>query len=709
MSRLKVKLRGAHVTDIVLNPEQEYIAGRKEDCNIRLQPEKGISREHFKLYYSDNQWRLELIARFGEILFEGTRIESIGLQHGSRFTVPPYEFEFLETAIDVGAPEAQNNEPLAPPPIPGVETSPEQDKTIIGVAPSMPYLKVMGPDGQAKEMLKLESGNSWVAGRDSTCNIRIKDSRVSRRQFEIQKQGLIFTIIDLASVNGTLVNGAPISATDPTTLKSGDAISVLDNHFYFELHDPDFKHRLNSLQDMESVQENYQPYIDQRFLAPPDPVIPSQQVPPPPAYDDELIPNVPNPNFRQEDLEVAEPRSQRQTQYSTPSPYYGTTGGGGGAYQTPGGEEQFDDEGPKKFKIDFKNKKHVAVLLTVVLVLSYFIYEQNFTSTSTGGTGVTQAPDTRLPFDRLTDQQKTQVEHLYRIADTNCSQAKYFECKTKLEELHVILPEGYQDSLDKLKLADSYIEAQEELRREEERQRAANEEREFIEGVIAECRQKLHAKIELSEVENCLSEAERRNATFPALVEFKIEVDRIISERKLREEEEERQRAMVKVLEGMYKTAEDFQRQGYALRAIASYEKVVNSDLPDPRRRKITSQKRIEEIRDKVNERVSKKISEARDLYAQGNFKQSILALREALVYDPKNKQVPDLIEQYTESLNEKLKVIYTESQLEEHFGNIDGQEGRPGAIDKLKRILELDLPEGKYYRKASGRLSTLR
>lgn len=717
MSRLKIKLRGAHVTDIILNPEQEYIGGRKEDCNIRLQPEKGISREHFKLFFVDNQWRLELIARFGEIISEGTRIESIGLQHGSRFSVPPYDFEFLETSQDAGVLDVANSavDPLqiSPPPFPGAGSQfSDQDKTMIGVAPSVPYLKVVSSDGQTKEMLKLESGNSWVAGRDSTCNIQIKDTRVSRRQFEIQKQGSIFTIIDLASVNGTLVNGSPISSTEPTTLKSGDAISVLDNHFYFELHDPDFKHRLNAIQEVESVQENYEPYIDNRLVSPSGAFVP----PPNPVKELDQIPNPPSYSPTNENLEKADPNSRRNTQLSySPQQYESQQANTFGREGVSEDNLQYGDDGfdqKKKFKIDFKNKKHIGVLAIVFVVLSYVIYDQNFSSNQSANAPLntdSKEQDVRTPFEKLTDQQKTQIEHLYRIADASCSQAKYFECKTKLEELHIILPEGFQDSLAKLKLADSYIEAQEELRREEERQKAEAEEREFIESVIADCRSKLHSNIELNEVEMCLGEAERRNATFPALVEFKIEVDRIISARKLKEEEEERVRQQVQVLEDMFKSAENFQREGYALRAIASYEKVTQSDLPDPKRRKTTAKKRIEQIKDKVQDRVQKKISEANEVYSQGKLKESILLLREALVYDPKNKQIPNLIENYTNDLNEKLKIIYTESQLEEHFGNIEGQEGRPGAIDKLKKILELDLPDGKYFRKASGRLNTLR
>ena len=48
MPRLKISLRGAQISDIGLQLDREYIGGRKENCDIRLQAEKGISRERCK-------------------------------------------------------------------------------------------------------------------------------------------------------------------------------------------------------------------------------------------------------------------------------------------------------------------------------------------------------------------------------------------------------------------------------------------------------------------------------------------------------------------------------------------------------------------------------------------------------------------------------------------------------------------------------------
>ena len=64
-------------------------------------------------------------------------------------------------------------------------------------------------------------------GRSRTCDICIPDPRLSRKHclFVVSKDGL--SIVDLASVNGTFANGAPIDATI-RPLKVGDRITVGD-------------------------------------------------------------------------------------------------------------------------------------------------------------------------------------------------------------------------------------------------------------------------------------------------------------------------------------------------------------------------------------------------------------------------------------------------------------------------------------------------
>jgi transcriptional regulator with GAF, ATPase, and Fis domain len=71
-------------------------------------------------------------------------------------------------------------------------------------------------------------------GREASNQISIRDNALSRRHCLIRKQGSHFTIRDLGSYNGTLVNGVPIQEH---MLEEGDRISVGNSLFAFLVSD----------------------------------------------------------------------------------------------------------------------------------------------------------------------------------------------------------------------------------------------------------------------------------------------------------------------------------------------------------------------------------------------------------------------------------------------------------------------------------------
>lgn len=70
-----------------------------------------------------------------------------------------------------------------------------------------------------------------VLGRDGTCEYIIEDDLVSRQHVRIRIDAGKFTIHDLGSGNGTLLNGAQVSKAD---LQDGDVFQVGDTHILFK-------------------------------------------------------------------------------------------------------------------------------------------------------------------------------------------------------------------------------------------------------------------------------------------------------------------------------------------------------------------------------------------------------------------------------------------------------------------------------------------
>ena len=143
MALLRVRLRGKTVCEVNLTEDRSYVAGRKEDCDIVLQPEKGISREHFKVSFNGS-WNVEVVSRYGEVIHNGEQVQQFQLEHGAMFTVPPYEFDFLNTVAEAPAyqeaPAMSGGENLpavmgsAPDSFDGSD-----EKTMIGVAPTAAF------------------------------------------------------------------------------------------------------------------------------------------------------------------------------------------------------------------------------------------------------------------------------------------------------------------------------------------------------------------------------------------------------------------------------------------------------------------------------------------------------------------------------------------------------------------------------------------
>jgi len=76
------------------------------------------------------------------------------------------------------------------------------------------------------ENQRFPMGDQLRLGREADNDLTLPDKKASRHHAILQRQGLVYQIIDLDSGNGTYVNGKRI--TDPTLLKNGDIVLIGD-------------------------------------------------------------------------------------------------------------------------------------------------------------------------------------------------------------------------------------------------------------------------------------------------------------------------------------------------------------------------------------------------------------------------------------------------------------------------------------------------
>ncbi|HEY8269327.1 MAG TPA: FHA domain-containing protein [Pseudobdellovibrionaceae bacterium] len=644
MARLRVRLHGKVIQEVQLSPERSYLAGRREDCDIVLSNGKAISREHFKIHFSEDQWQLEVLSRFGDVVVNGEKIQQAILEGQTIIYLRPYEFEYSEISSDlVSVPPSVNTpEPLFRP---AFEEADEVEKTFIGSVDIVPYIKVISEVGEVKELFKLEGGNTWVAGRDPSCDIIIRDQRVSRRQFEVRRQGNLFQILDLGSVNGTLVNGNPVSSTDPINIKSGDAIGVLDNHLYFELHDPDFKAR------MELVKTNV------------------------------LNPLVALNHEGEPSLLVQDPQHmESHLGYSYPA--HGTP-------PQPNTQKKFDFE---------KHRLKLIAGAVLLIAVAYIFSDQS------GTTPKTTQPPAEGVLNKLSPEQKILIKQTYMLAKNLYMQGKYELAKAEVSKIYELVPE-YEDTKDIERLANEALAIQEQKRRQEELEKSKAETEEKIQKVADECKAKINADYTSSELEECLSSVLQFNPDHPLFAQLRHQVEERMNNKKIKEAQKAEYQSQVQKLHGLFNKAEASSKENQYLRALKEYQTVSTSGLPDPHDLKVQARKQMAAIQQVLKQKTDQFDQEADAAYKDQKLKDAILVLRKSADLNPNNNDTKDKISRYILELKKQMMILYQEGVLEESYGNVDGSENRPGAKDKWKKIMDLDIPDGEYYGKAKIKL----
>lgn len=664
MARLRVRLRGKVTQDLQLAEDRAYLAGRRDDCDIVLVNEKGISREHFKVSFADGKWQVEVLSRFGDVLADGEKIQSLVLEGSRLFYLGPYEFEYSEVSSElvpmssrgIAADASSGKAPT------DFAEADAHEKTFIGSHNTVPFIKVVDDSGDVKELFKLEGGDTWIAGRDSSCDIVIRDQRVSRRQFEVRRQGSTFQIMDLGSVNGTLVNGNPVSATDPMTVKSGDAISVLDNHLYFELHDADFQARMELVKAQAG-----------------SPLVATHQ---------EIMP-MPVAGYGQQLPMVAGDYPVAPMGYGYPA--QGQMPG----YMPP-------PAGPKKFDFEKHRIKLIAGAVLLLGVAYYFSQDDGGPKPAAQQAAGPQKPQD--VFNKLKPEQQILVKQTYMLAKNLYMQGKYELAKAEVAKIYELVPD-YEDTKDIERLANEAIIIQDQKRRQEELEAARAKTEEKIQSVAAECKAKINPDMTTSELEGCISPVLQFNPDHPALNELRRIVAELVSQKQVKDAQKAEYQSQVAKLRGLFSRAESSLKESQFLKAIKEYQVVVGSSLPDPGELKPQAKRQIASIQQTLKTKTDQFSQEADQLYKDQKLKDAILTLRKSLSVDPNNDDAKDKINRYTLELKKQMLQLYEEGVLEENYGNVEGNENRPGAKDKWKKIMEIDIPDGEYYGKAKIKL----
>lgn len=685
MASLRVKQSGKLIKEFVLDEAKTYTAGRKEGLDIVMEAAKAISREHFILKF-DQVWTVEVLSRFGDIQFKSDKVRQFTLTEDGVFSIFPYDFEFIkeDPKILSGAEvsRSENN----------VDEADEFEKTRIGGIEYVPHIQFLDENQFLQNLVTLPVQNEWVAGRDPGNEIIIADHRVSRKQFKILKEGNSYFVLDLGSVNGTSLNSNTISPNEKVPLRSGDRIQVLDTFMLFELKNKDFDNELKKIQLSNATNPEHTnlPMVHTGLA------VGHTQ-----ATQNSLV------HFTSEQAPLP---SIYQNQNQGMSPYVDPNALNYNYQQAPlmEGEFETEDDGPAE------KKKKIRLLLVscVVLVFMFVGYNEFLAPKKTNKPRTTASTG----FEKMDPNELSLLKQSYEIATDYYFKKSYqlaFDEAQKIikkfEEKNVVYKKTkfgleVEDLSNKASLA---IEAEKELMRHAKEIETKQKQEQIVATVYGECEKKLLSNPDMTQAQydECSREAvllDPNNALRQsALLKIQLRVD----EKNMKAAQQKEYREKVNKMQQIYNKAIATEGRGDLLQAVDDYKVVLKQNLPDPEELKDASQRKIASIQKVISSRSKQFLDEAEKLTGLKKYKDAVEQLRKAQKVNPLDTEIDVRIAGLKRDLAKEIKPIWDEAVIEEQYNQVECMENKSCAIEKWKKVLEMDVKDGEYYTKALTKL----
>lgn len=106
----------------------------------------------------------------------------------------------------------------------------EVEKESFGTPFVLAVAVIGGPDPNAIHRI---TKHETTVGRSSEADFTVKDNKISSKHFLIRVNGSLFSLVDLGSTNGTVLNGNKISKKAPARMKNFDEIQAGKTRFLF--------------------------------------------------------------------------------------------------------------------------------------------------------------------------------------------------------------------------------------------------------------------------------------------------------------------------------------------------------------------------------------------------------------------------------------------------------------------------------------------
>lgn len=202
--------------------------GRHSRNDVQI-PDMKVSTEHARILVEEGQ---PFLLDLGSA--EGTRIDGTQVGPGVKTPLPMGStIELATYRVVVSRPEQVLDESTSER---TAMVAMDMVRDVLGSfaqTRESPFLEVLN-DEEAGNRVEMDAEREYTIGRESSCDLVLRHWSISRKHAMVRRVGNDFTIMDLKSKNGVLLNGNLLS--EGKHVKDGDTISV--GHTELRFRDP---------------------------------------------------------------------------------------------------------------------------------------------------------------------------------------------------------------------------------------------------------------------------------------------------------------------------------------------------------------------------------------------------------------------------------------------------------------------------------------
>ncbi len=653
MARLILYNRDSIIVELDLNPEQEVLIGRSLDCDIVIEDES-ISRKHIKIVFDNDHWKIECLSKFSLLSHTGdTNLSEIEInddiqevwfsQYRIFFDLDSTEEQLKATEV-LGETEALGSQSEE-----DISFTPDQDSEVDFESGKNPTYGATETDSSFDEKTQFYDSNDDSASHLEPY-IRLTSPGVPDEVLKLEGESWTAGRDEDCQIQ---INHPRASREHFEIVKSAKEYFVID---------------LNSSNGTNLNGE---------------PLNPGTRVP---------LDSGDRLEIKEFKIyfELRDPRFQKQLQvlqkdldsFDTNDTAY--LPGPAGAVRIPPPERRTKKSG---------KARGVFRIIVISVILGALYIGLNDVDSNKKDLATEQKVPKNV-FDSLPPEKQALIESKYRSADKFYKSSKYELALAEIRTIHETLP-NYKDSRDIERYSRQAIET---LRQQEELERMQAEESKLkskVHRIVSGCERNAYSKPNIDKTRTCLQKALELDPENQKSRQIIAKVEALVQERRRKLASKEHFQAQVRRGIASYQKAKSIEAKGKLLDAIDAYQHHLNSSYPDPKKFKEKSKRSIQSIRTKIEGQVSKYVSEANKAHDAQDYKTAILTIRKALALDPQNSRARDQITRSNKELLKKTRVMFQDAILEENLGNIENAKG------KWKKIVEIDVPDGEYYKKS--------